>query len=175
MGEDIDIDSIFNIYDTMKNIGEEPLIREEETGEEEEENWEWNIPELDYKGTFSDMQRISFGDVNIGKLTGVSKFLITEEDTLRYRLYQATQESNFTNITEEKLNDFRKYLSKTVEGRPGVTHMNIPLLTLASYFLWDRGQIDKSHIKNFLKDKTNVVPADFVRYLTFVKKLKVQI
>jgi len=179
MGEEINIDDIFNEYASLRgdvqlgpelNLDDIPEYIQEE-GDGEEEN-EMPFEGLHYQATFKDYERVGeFGGEKLPQeFAKLGLYMMTEKDILRNKFYKATTSDYFHQIDEDELIPFRKYVFSEIEPKPETSHMNVQLLVLAAYFLWSKKEFDKKGIGRFLKDKERINPIDFLRYIRFLQK-----
>jgi hypothetical protein len=78
----------------------------------------------------------------------------------------------FGDLNDDRKKLFLRHLETNVQTLPGIMHMNVVTLALASLLLWSnkREQLTKSEVTMFLSDKPKISPVDFVRYLRFLQK-----
>lgn len=196
-GSDFDADQIFINYGETQQQGFEGGSEGESEGGQEGSEGEWGEGWEGSEG--SERSSIDFGELSEGLYTGrlpsdwgrvgggrdvpdifknITLYAKTEKEKL-HELFIKALNSNFFDLdSEEDKNTFLGFLSNDLEDFPGIVHMNIPLLTAASYYFFYASKKDvflKRDIKSFLNNrekdkKIKTDRADFIRYLRFVHR-----
>ena len=121
MEEEIDIDDIFNTYDTLRQDAREEIADEffEQPDDEnfvfDDEEYEDNLGGLEYTSTFRDRERVDYGERVPSIFENITKYGLTEKDILKNRIYRETQSKNYKDLDEDDLKFFRIYLTNQMK------------------------------------------------------------